>query len=63
MPIPLKDHSVSEIEEAVAVAVQGLTGEPVTVKIGSMEFNEGTSLAKISISVWVKMPDLAPGGF
>lgn len=52
---PLRDHSLAEIENAIAKALKDLSGRDVTISIDHVSINPDR------LSEWVKAPSNVPG--
>lgn len=57
MSSPLKNASIADIENAIAEALQKLSGEGVelSVDIGEMKFNASSGCVSMSLTAWKKM--------
>lgn len=54
MFIPLKNHSVAELEKAIAEAVKNLTGREHRVQVDAVEFAQDEDHAVLRVVVWDK---------
>lgn len=55
MSAPLKNVTTEDLEKALAAALLAVSGRTVTISVGAMNFDEGTSRVDIAFRAWDKL--------